>query len=215
MPIETRREQVLDAALELIGEQGYSAVTMEGVARRAALSKPVVYNAYNGLGPLLKALLKREQARAFQTLFDALPPHPAADDPTETAVFWLRQIADAIVANPTSWRLMVIPPEQTPELVREKVHRGRALAIAQARTLTQELLRRNPRLGGLDPELSAQALFAVAESGAKALVHDPTEQNADRLMHFAEQLLLRSEGAHDDPLDGTPARDGHGAAAGA
>jgi AcrR family transcriptional regulator len=33
MPIEVRREQVLDAALRLISEHGYSAASMEASAR--------------------------------------------------------------------------------------------------------------------------------------------------------------------------------------
>jgi AcrR family transcriptional regulator len=45
MPIEARREQVLDAALRLITDRGYDAVTMEAIARESDLSKPVVYNA--------------------------------------------------------------------------------------------------------------------------------------------------------------------------
>jgi AcrR family transcriptional regulator len=33
MPIEVRREQVLDAALKLISEHGYQAATMDAIAR--------------------------------------------------------------------------------------------------------------------------------------------------------------------------------------
>jgi AcrR family transcriptional regulator len=58
MPIEVRREQVLDVALKLIVEKGYAAATMEAVAREADLAKPRVYSAYPGRGPLLRALLE-------------------------------------------------------------------------------------------------------------------------------------------------------------
>ena len=39
MPIEVRREQVLDAALRLITEHGYGATSMEAIAREARLAK--------------------------------------------------------------------------------------------------------------------------------------------------------------------------------
>ncbi|HEX4246679.1 MAG TPA: helix-turn-helix domain-containing protein, partial [Pseudonocardia sp.] len=43
MPIEVRREQVLDATLKLITERGYAAASMEAVAREVDLAKPRVY----------------------------------------------------------------------------------------------------------------------------------------------------------------------------
>jgi AcrR family transcriptional regulator len=40
---EAARHAILGAATALIGEQGYGAVTMEGIARRAAVSKQTIY----------------------------------------------------------------------------------------------------------------------------------------------------------------------------
>src|SRR5882757_2405021 len=74
MPIEVRREQVLDATLKLIVERGYPAATMEAVARQAELAKPRVYSAYPGRGPLLRALLEREERRVVTALAEAMPP---------------------------------------------------------------------------------------------------------------------------------------------
>ncbi|HWI06822.1 MAG TPA: helix-turn-helix domain-containing protein, partial [Solirubrobacteraceae bacterium] len=76
MPIHVRREQVLDAALRLITNVGYGALTMEAVAREAGLSKPVVYNAFPGRTALLSALLAREEGRALGALAEAMPPRP-------------------------------------------------------------------------------------------------------------------------------------------
>src|SRR6266567_3249561 len=90
MPIEVRRQQALDAALSLIIRHGYGEVTMQAIAREANLAKPVLYNAYPRLGPLLMALLEREQARALTALAEALPPQEAdTTDPTELLLGWL------------------------------------------------------------------------------------------------------------------------------
>lgn len=73
LPIEQRRAQVLDAALVLISDHGYPALSVEAIARQARGSKTVVYNAYGGLEPLLHALLDREETAALTSLAHAAP----------------------------------------------------------------------------------------------------------------------------------------------
>lgn len=189
MPIEVRREQVLDAALRLIAEHGYGAATMEAIAREASLAKPVVYNAYPGLGPLLQALLEREEAQGLKALGAAMAPQPVDADPTGLLLFWLHSLARAIAENPGQWRLMLIPPLQTPEVVREHVQAGRAFALEQVRSLTWALLDQRPSLERLDRELAAQAVLAVAEHAAKLLLEDPDEYTPERLVEFADSVL--------------------------
>ncbi|MFI6215959.1 TetR/AcrR family transcriptional regulator [Nocardia brasiliensis] len=62
--------------MDLVVRQGYSAVTMEAVARAAELVKPRVYAAYPGRGPLLSALFERERHRAIDALGAAMPALP-------------------------------------------------------------------------------------------------------------------------------------------
>ncbi len=139
MPIEVRREQALDGALGLITKHGYQAVTMQAIAREANLAKPVLYNAYPRLGPLLEALLDREQARGLKALAEAMPPHPAGSDPANLLLAWLESLARVVVANPDAWRLILAPPEETPDAVRDRVQAGRAFATAQIRAVLDQL----------------------------------------------------------------------------
>ena len=187
MPIEVRRQQVLDVALRLITEHGYGAVTMEAVAREANLAKPVVYNAYPGRAALLSALLEREEQRAFRTLASA--PPPARTDPAAALLAWLRVIADAIAANPAAWRLMLLPVDETPVVVRQRVQRGRDVALQQTRSLIRSLLARNPALATLDEELTAHALLAACEQAARLMIADPDRYPPKRLVRYAETLL--------------------------
>ena len=43
-----RREQLLDVARALFAEKGYDAVSVEEIAHRANISKPVVYEHFGG-----------------------------------------------------------------------------------------------------------------------------------------------------------------------
>jgi AcrR family transcriptional regulator len=187
MPIEVRRRQVLDVALGLIAEHGYGAVTMEAVAREANLAKPVVYNAYPGREALLSALLEREERRAFRTLAEAI--RPADGDPAAALLAWLRRVAEAIAADPDAWRLMLLPAGGTPDVVRQRVERGRAVALEQARLFTRSLLSQRPALDALDEELTAHALLAACEQAAKLMIADPERYPPERLVRYAENLL--------------------------
>ena len=187
MPIEVRRQQVLDAALRLIIEDGYGAVTMEAVAREANLAKPVVYNAYPGRTALLSALLEREERQAFRTLVEAI--RPTDGDPAAALLGWLRGVAEAIAAAPSAWRLMLLPAGETPDVVRQRVERGRAVALEQARVFTRSLLAQRPALESLDEELTAHALLAACEQAAKLMIGDPERFPPERLVQYAENIL--------------------------
>jgi len=189
-----RRQQVLDAALRLIAEHGYGAATMEAIAREAGLAKPVVYNAYRGRGPLLRALLEREEARAFKTLADAMPPHPADSDPSAALLVWLRSLAKAIAENPSPWRLMLMPTGDTPGLVREHVESGRAYALAQAQSLIEGLVGQRPSLAPIDRQLAAHSLLAMGEQAARLMIDDPREYTPERVVAFAQVALRELSG---------------------
>src|SRR5579862_1627722 len=60
MDPQARREQILDAAVGLIVENGHSGCTLEQVAAAAAVSTPLVYKYFPRREDLLRALLERE-----------------------------------------------------------------------------------------------------------------------------------------------------------
>jgi AcrR family transcriptional regulator len=189
MPIEVRRAEVLDAALRLIEAHGYEAVSMEAVAREADLAKPVVYNAYPGRGPLLRALLEREERRGLEALTAAMPAATTDHGPGGLLLAWMQSLAFVIAERPASWRLILIPPDETPEPVREHVQAGRAFALAQVRTLLGET--------ATDTELATQCMLAAAEHAARMMIRNPEAYPPERLVSFARSLLPTLE--HAEP----------------
>ena len=69
---EQRREQLLDATKAIAVEDGFHAVSIEAVARRAGITRPIVYGHFDDLGGLLEALVERETVRALTQLPDSL-----------------------------------------------------------------------------------------------------------------------------------------------
>lgn len=188
LPIEQRRTQVLDAALTLIGEQGHAALSVEAIARQARVSKTVVYDAYGGLEPLLRALLDREEAAALASLAHAAPANSSLDDPRTALTDWLRTLFDAVIENPLRWRLMLLPADGTPPAMRKRVQHGRDLALTQAGRLAAALLANDPHT---DHDLAAHAILAVGEEGARLLLNDPDQYPPDRLVEFAAELAAK------------------------
>ena len=76
LPPAERREQLIDAALGLIIDQGYAGVSIEAVARVAGVTRPVVYDHFPNLGRLLAALVEREEKYAVAQLEMIVPESP-------------------------------------------------------------------------------------------------------------------------------------------
>ena len=68
MAPEQRREQLIDAAIEVILERGYAGVSIEAIAREAGITRPVVYDHFPNLNRLLHAVIEREERIALEQL---------------------------------------------------------------------------------------------------------------------------------------------------
>lgn len=188
MPPEERREQLLDAALSLIAEKGYESVSMEGIARRAGVTKPVVYDLFGTLADLLEALLEREEERALMQLAELMPA-PAEDaDPAEVLVDGLDAFLRAVETRPDAWRVTLMPVEAQPGVVRRYVERDRTAIAKQLESIVRWGVKRL-EIPIEDVELLVQTIIVLAEDGARRLLKDPERYPRERLTAFTASLL--------------------------
>jgi AcrR family transcriptional regulator len=187
MPLEQRREQLLDAALAIIARDGYAGISIDAIAREAGVARTVVYGAFDGLGALLYKLLDRQERRALRQLLQALPANVASGEPA-TLVDTIRRLAESVAGDPDTWRPILLPPEGTPPAVRDRIGRSRDLVRTQVQALLEHAL---DRFNGpaLDAEILAHALVAVAEHFAQMIVEDPPRYTTDRLVTAFEGVL--------------------------
>jgi AcrR family transcriptional regulator len=183
-----RREQLLDTAKWLVGEQGFHGVSIEAIARRAGVTRPVVYGHFKDLDELLEALLEREGTRALGQLAEVLPTSWASgDDARQALLAGLRGYLETIKADPVTWRLVLMPPEGAPRVLREQVTRGREAVIAALAELVRPGL--SPDNPSPDPALTARLLSAVSDEAARLMLTDPHEYPIERLIAQADWLL--------------------------
>src|SRR6266702_3694585 len=73
-----RRQQLLDVARALLAEKGFEATSVEEIAHRAAVSKPVVYAHFGGKEGIYAVVVDREMRRVLDLIESALaePGHP-------------------------------------------------------------------------------------------------------------------------------------------
>jgi AcrR family transcriptional regulator len=189
VPLEERREQLLDAALWLIGEHGYRGASMEAIARRAEVAKPVVYRTFTSREALLTALLVRERERAFATLETAMPADLGATTPEVLLGEGARAILAAVQSRPEAWRLILLPAGETPAVVRENVEAGRALVRRQITELVRWAFTQRPALADADPDIAARMLMAAGEEAMRLVLTEPDAYTPESFAAFALTLL--------------------------
>lgn len=182
MPPAQRREQLLDAALHVIAQAGYGGVTIEAIAREAGVTRPVVYGAFDNLAALLHALFERQEQRALAQLAEAVP----ADLDTDAAILdGFHAFLLAVRRDPDTWRPILLPPEGTPAVVRERVQRNRA----EIRRRLEELVALGRHRGSGDLELFARTIQVAAEEAGRLVLTDPERYPPERLTRYAAALL--------------------------
>jgi AcrR family transcriptional regulator len=67
-----RREQLLDVGRQLFAERGFDGTSVEEIAARASVSKPVVYEHFGGKEGLYAVVVDREVSRLLDTVTNAL-----------------------------------------------------------------------------------------------------------------------------------------------
>lgn len=187
MTADERREQLLDVTKAIVERDGFHAVSIEAAAREAGVSRPIVYGHFADLPGLLEALVDREGSRALAQLARVLPVELAAGDPREQLLAALSGYLEAAQADPGTWRLVLMPPEGAPPILRERIERGRDAVLAQlAQAVTPGF---GARRASPDPELTARLLSTIADECARLVLTDPHRWPAERLLAHARWSL--------------------------
>ncbi|MDQ6605528.1 MAG: TetR/AcrR family transcriptional regulator [Actinomycetota bacterium] len=189
LPPEQRREQLQDAALSVILGQGYSGVSIEAVARIAGVTRPVVYDHFPNLGRLLHALVEREERYALAELEDVVPEDPGSYEPSELLSRGVRRFLEAVARRPASWRIILLPLDGTPAIIRDQVARNRARMDERIVRLVRWGVESSDLPDDLDVEVTAQAIRALAEEAGRMVLTDPERYPPERYERFVETVM--------------------------
>jgi AcrR family transcriptional regulator len=98
-----RREQLLDVGCSLFAERGFDATSVEEVAARAGVSKPVVYAHFGGKDGLYAAVVNREMDSLLAMMSEAL----SGGNPRELLEQAARGFLDYVECYTDGFRILV------------------------------------------------------------------------------------------------------------
>ncbi len=87
-----RREQLLDVGRHLFAERGFEGASIEEVAARAGVSKPVVYEHFGGKEGLFAVVVDREMQSLLERVTSALTGDHPRELLEQAALAWLSYI---------------------------------------------------------------------------------------------------------------------------
>lgn len=190
MPAAERREQLLDAALTMIVRDGYRAVSIDAIARELDVTRPVVYNLYDSIEPLLYALLDRQAKRALTAVASAVLTAGITAAPTSAQTRALIAELVAMVANdPSSWSPIFMTPTDAPAVVRERIQRDRDIVRKQFKAILDASLSAHRSKTTKDTDMLSHALMGIAEYFGRLIVTDPAGVDRDRIADSMSDLI--------------------------
>ncbi|MBL7500121.1 TetR/AcrR family transcriptional regulator [Frankia sp. CNm7] len=194
------RETLLDAAADVLREQGARQARMADVASRAGVSRQTLYQHYGSRDALVRALLLRETSRFLDAVGDAVISH--ADD-AQAAVAAAFEVFLAAVAEDTLVKSMMTGSEEFAGLLAQH---GPPLLAAARQQLVTCFHQAWPDGDPADGQLVADCVVRLAMSYL-TLPSDAPELTGRSVARILGPFVLSATGtAHPPAME--PADDG-------
>ena len=96
------RDAILDAAWELVAEQGLAGLSMRDLARRAGITTPTVYAYFDSKNAIYDAMFGKAAAQ----FADRIAEPYDCDDPRQVLVAGVRRFAEFCISDPARYQLL-------------------------------------------------------------------------------------------------------------
>ncbi|MFT4128071.1 MAG: TetR/AcrR family transcriptional regulator [Gordonia sp. (in: high G+C Gram-positive bacteria)] len=161
LPRAVREQQMLDAAVAVFSENGFRDTSMDTIAARAEISKPMLYLYYGSKDELLAACIARESGRFIDAMAVGFDPKLRQSEQARTVV---REFLRYVDEHRESWRVLYRVAVGTTTFA-GIVTESRQQVVA----MVAELIKRGTTVEGakdIDFELTAVALVGAGEAVA-------------------------------------------------
>ncbi|WP_158885788.1 TetR/AcrR family transcriptional regulator [Amycolatopsis anabasis] len=179
-----RREQLLAAGLDLLGNEGIPAVSVRAVCRHAKLTERYFYESFADREELVLAVYEGVAAQAHQALVDAVPD--SSRDPEVRAEAAVTAFVELMLDDPRKGRVLLLAPTTDPTLSA----RGVSLLPAFAALVREQL---PTRTSELDREMTAIGLVGALANLFIAYLNGTLEVSREQLIAHCVRLLSRAE----------------------
>jgi AcrR family transcriptional regulator len=165
LPRADRMEQTLNEAHALFAESGYAAVTMDGIAAKVGVTKPLLYNYFGNKERLYIACMERAAESLTATVAAAVAD---ADSPVAAMQAGIRAFFAFLDSDRAAWAVLFDEtlPRGGEVADRAAEYRGRILGLVSDSMLAQ-LPERHREAGRTEVEALSTALLGAAEALAR------------------------------------------------
>jgi AcrR family transcriptional regulator len=181
---EARRAQLLSVAREVFAEDGYPGAAMEKIAQRAGVTKPVLYQHFEGKKELYLALLDSDMARLLAQVSGAI--ESAHDNPARIRK-GLAAYFNYIEANVDSFRLLFRETMGADPEFRESIDRFHDAAATSIGAIIADETGKSLELA----ELLARGIMGMSEAAATWWLDRKQETDKAELVESLAELAWR------------------------
>jgi len=192
LPRTARRAQLLDVALDVFVEQGYHAASMDEIADRAGVSKPVLYQHFPGKLELYTALVSTAVDTVIEGVRDALA---STQDNSERVQATMRLWFDCVADQEKAFRLVFESDLTSDPAVSTLVAR----VTADSAAAISEVIVEDTGLSRSAAELLAAGLVGMGHVGARAWLSGKSDLSRDDAVALTATLAWRGIGGFPKP----------------
>jgi len=187
LPRTARRAQLLQVALDVFVESGYHAASMDEIAERAGVSKPVLYQHFPGKLDLYLALLETSVDTVVDGVRTALAStHANQRRVRATMELWFDYVADSRAAFKLVFESDLTSDPKVRALV-DRVTDESASAIA-------DVIREDTNLSDAASHVLAAGLVGIGHVSARTWMSSESELSKDDAVQLAAGLAWRGIG---------------------
>ena len=118
-----------------------------------------------------------------------MPIDPGDRDPDEVLRNGLRAFLTAVATEPDTWRPILLPPQSTPQALRERMLRTRERVARALEDVVSWGLRRRGFPEDTDVRLLTMTLMGLFEQAGRLVLNDPADYPPERFVGLAETLM--------------------------
>lgn len=193
---QERHEQLLDAALQVVVEQGVHKVSMDSVAHQANVSRPVVYSIFANTDELLRASLHREESRIRTQLTDILTRLWSGEYTGLRAA--LAAFLTAVRQRPDSWRTALMVADSSTPAVRKRLAQGRQELL----NMMEQILQAGDNAANIDIPLTARTIYALFWEAGRLSLDEPETFDQERILKHADYMIENARTRRKPPPAG-------------
>ncbi|HTP20153.1 MAG TPA: hypothetical protein VMJ65_11155, partial [Solirubrobacteraceae bacterium] len=130
-----------------------------------------------------------EERISLEQLAEVVPERPGDHAPGELLAAGVKRFLEAVTNRPATWRIILLPLEGTPAIVREHVEVNRARVLARIEALVRWAIERSDAPHDLDVELTARTIRDWSEQAGRMVLTDPRHYPPGRYEQFVAQFL--------------------------